>query len=87
MAHIQTADVELAAFVEGARRDRPVAWATVERLQRACRTHPPLTPEGSALAIDVLCSVHGEPAAPDSGAFGLPVQDSPAALAAPMALP
>jgi hypothetical protein len=73
IAHTLPADAELATFVEAARRDRPAAWAAVERLQRICRTHAPLTPEGSAHAVDVLCRIERQPVAPDSGEFGVPL--------------
>ena len=57
VAHILPTNAELASFVEQARRDRPVAWAAVERLKRACRSQQPLTPKDSA-ALDVVL---GEP--------------------------
>ncbi|MEO7056317.1 MAG: hypothetical protein ABI281_08205 [Caldimonas sp.] len=61
-------NAELAAFVEQARRDRPLAWAAVERLQRACLSCPPVTPQGSLHALDVLRISHREAVAPTSGA-------------------
>ncbi len=72
IAHILPADAELATFVEAARRDRPAAWAVVERLQRICRAHSPLTPEGSAQAVDALRRIGRQPLASDSGDFASP---------------
>ncbi len=66
------AHIELDAFVEEARRERLLVWAAVERRQRACRTHRPLTAEGSADATEVLHRIDGDPAAPASGGRGLP---------------
>ncbi len=67
------AHIELAAFVEEARRERLLVWAAVESRQRACRTHRPLTAEGSADATEVLHRIDRDPAAPASGRRGLPV--------------
>ncbi len=61
MAPIMSAEDELSAFVAEARRGRPVAWETVETLQRACLAHQPATREGWAHALDVLRRIAPDP--------------------------
>jgi hypothetical protein len=74
LVQILSVDSELAAFVEGSRRNRPMAWAAVERLQRAYRVCQPSTSEGSVHAIEVLRRIDLTAAAPVPSGFGLLIE-------------